>query len=102
PRGHSTVFAKERITQATMRLRLRGRHAQPAHCRGRGRMPAVRCPHLYRRIVPWTEQGARSVDGDHGLTAEDIEAFFERMDVRANRSARRQLVYAEAGVHRPA
>jgi hypothetical protein len=55
---------------------------------------------LDRRVVTRTEEVARPVDGDDRLAAEDVEAFLKGMDVRVNRPSRRELVHAQAGVHR--
>ena len=64
-------------------------------------MPRVRRSHFHRGEIARAQQVARSVDGDDRFAAEDVEAFFEGVHVRVNRPARRQLVHAEAGVHRP-
>src|SRR5262245_3280460 len=61
----------------------------------------MRCADLDRGVVSRTEQVSRSADRDSRLAAEDVEPFFERVDVRVNRSPGGELVHAEAGVHRP-
>src|SRR5688500_15018503 len=64
-------------------------------------MPGVQRADFDGGVVTRTEQVTRSVDGDHGFTAEDIEAFLEGVEMRVNGSPRRELVHAEPGVHRP-
>src|SRR5687768_18343630 len=64
-------------------------------------MPGVQRADFDGGVVTRTEQVTRSVDGDHGFTAEDIEAFLEGVEVRVNGSPRHELVHAEPCVHRP-
>jgi hypothetical protein len=57
-------------------------------------------PHLDGAEITGAQAVRLAVDLDDGVTAQEVEALFERVDVWMHAPARGQLVHAEPRVHR--
>src|SRR5690606_1308085 len=79
----------------------RGEHLRPAGRVVTVVVPLVRHPDVDQRVVAGTQPHRDVGCAEYRLTVENVDALFERVDVRRNRTASVEAADPETGVHRP-
>src|SRR5262245_588824 len=95
------ILEKERVALFAGRLWLWRRHLQPSHRRGTGRAPRVHGADLERAKIARSDTVDVLANTQDRLSAQDVEAFLVRVDVRRDGATGRQFGDAETRVDGP-